>query len=253
MSNFIWLGLCSNEGPELGQGVTSGGNNWCRGPEDRAWTDTQSLHVSRGSGPSLHYWELIRSHHTGPKLQSSQRKYGCDWNILLIWCCIALVFNMCFANSQAYNSMQQQIKFRWNFSTVLKCLQAWLDQRLGQVWTQFEWYQGRPRQARLQHASNEPWPGSQPSCAELISCMFNVTMLHSPPINPWSALDGVKRMEPGTVQLGSQMPQRWTPLPTLPHAWCSLTSCQAPAIASSKPVGRRSWSPTGTLQRFLIK
>ena len=92
-----------------------------------------------------------------------------------------------------YNSMQQQI-FRWNFSTFLKCLQAWLDQRPGQVWTQFEWYQGRPR-PRLHHASNEPWPGSQPSCAELISCMFNVTMLHSPPINPWSALDGVKRME----------------------------------------------------------
>ena len=57
------------------------------------------------------------------------------------------------------------------------------------------WVISRKTRPRLHHASNEPWPGSQPSCAELISCMFNVTMLHSPPINPWSALDGVKRME----------------------------------------------------------
>lgn len=74
VSNFIWLGqlLCSNEGPELGW-VTSGGNNWCRGPEDLSWPDTVSLHVSRGSGGSLlhSHWYC---HHTGLKLHSSKRK-----------------------------------------------------------------------------------------------------------------------------------------------------------------------------------
>ena len=69
----------------------------------------------------------------------------------------------------------------------------------------------------LQHASNEPWPGS------LISCLWegvHVTMLHSPHINPWSALDGAER----TVQpdvAATEMDSR--------DAWCSLTH------ASSSP------------------
>lgn len=57
----------SNEGPELGRGVTSGGNNWGRGPEDSPG-QTQCHYTSAG-GQGDHY--ITRSwycHHTGPKL-----------------------------------------------------------------------------------------------------------------------------------------------------------------------------------------
>ena len=75
----------------------------------------------------------------------------------------------------------------------------------------------------------------------------HVTMLHSPPINPWSALDGAER----TVQpdvAATEMDSR--------DAWCSLTHAgSGPRFLSACLclLARRSRIPTGTFQCFLMK
>ena len=83
------------------------------------------------------------------------------------------------------------------------------------------------------------------ACAQLISCLwegvhvqcYNVTLSSNQSLisSGWSEADCPARC---CYRDGLQR--------------CSLTSCQAPAIASSLPVAR-SQSLTGTLQRFLIK